>query len=146
MQLHKSRCSFPNALQVQKVRPKDGDARFPSVQSHDDQQHLYAENLAPDIAAWRHKNLSAAVMVEWFKQQPLRSTRKVMMIRNGTVSFPLQPPGVQHICRDCNVLLGALLEALQRWTRRIPFPDVVWFMNVDDVSMCRWALRQLHVA
>lgn len=112
---------------------------FPAVKSHADQRNIYAENLAPDVAIWQGRNLTTTKLMAWVNQVPKTPVWRLMVIRDNVPSFVQHPRGEEFKCEGygCNQRLVSVLEALQNWTKLVTFPDVLWYMNVDDVQVCR---------
>lgn len=128
-------------MQVQEVHAPD-EGPFARVRSHEDQRNIYAENLAPDLEVWRGRNLT---MAHWAKNpvQQSPSTNRVFLIRNNTLYLPFQKKSATVCERPCNHFLNMVNIVLRKWLRQIKFPDVVWYMNVGDVSAC-WHTRCDH--
>lgn len=125
------------------------EAKFPSVKSHADQLNIYAENLAPDIAMWRGRNLTVPKLLAWARSLTKSATWRLMVFRKNKPGFfsPSggMPKGKEAVCEGygCNQRLSETLGALQNWSRRVTFPDAIWLMNIDDVQFCRCAGHSL---
>jgi hypothetical protein len=72
----------------------------------------------------------AAANSEFFRQS---DTRRLVVIRNNIITFPMMPPGIKQFeCDlDCNPQLVALLDALRAAVRvyGLKLPDVVFNLN-----------------
>ncbi|KAI8462674.1 MAG: glycosyl transferase family 90-domain-containing protein [Monoraphidium minutum] len=99
------------------------------------------DNLAPTARFWRQVRrkprvrdlFDAAVHSELYAQT---DTKRLVVIHNNMITFPLMPPGIQQFQCDerCNPELTAFLDAMHAAVRvyKLQLPNVVFNLNVID--------------
>ncbi|PNH10674.1 Ribosome biogenesis protein BRX1 [Tetrabaena socialis] len=142
------RRTYPNHSWATPVEPADeprmaesARPRAPVVEA----EQLYKQNLEADLAPWRggpRRNTSA--MMSWAAAVS-DATKRVLLVKGGKVAvLQLRGPAGQaptwkaEGCdRPCNQVLADLLADLRRWVSEGGWPEVAFFLNVADISICR---------
>ncbi|KAG2491564.1 hypothetical protein HYH03_010132 [Edaphochlamys debaryana] len=132
------------AQQVQTLtEPDQLDPHVPE----DDLSKLYEENLDIDLSLWRNRveragrPLDTGVLMEWAREvATVKGTIKLIMIKDGRLSFPLEGQTKDHLCPGhCDVVLLQLVKDLMEWMAEDPsgWPDVLFVANSADGGVCR---------
>ncbi|EFJ51729.1 hypothetical protein VOLCADRAFT_87485 [Volvox carteri f. nagariensis] len=123
---------------------------FIAVQTDEDQVQLYDENLERDLAPWRRRNrseMTVSALLQWAARLPNLASQRVVMIKGGRLALLQQKNGRLLSCeRPCDVVLDELLKDLRSWISTSPsdWPDVVFFLNAADTSLCQQQHPERH--
>ncbi|KXZ45698.1 hypothetical protein GPECTOR_51g683 [Gonium pectorale] len=119
---------------------------FVRARSDADLTALYDENLDLDLAPWRRRNrtsITVAGLQHWAGGLPFKASQRLMIIKGGRLGILGQSGGSVLRCeRPCDPILESLIADLRSWLSSSspdeqPWPDVAFFINVADTSLCQ---------